>query len=69
LATEKLKRRIAKGSGVHARRCLGVCPETANFGEDVGPVAQQISIRNAAFCGFSPLFMRLVAVARIEALF
>jgi hypothetical protein len=35
----------------------------------LGPVAQQISIRNAAFCGFSPLFMRLVAVARIEALF
>jgi len=33
----------------------------------LGPVAQQISIRNAAFCGFSPLFMRLVAVARIEA--
>jgi len=35
----------------------------------LGPVAQQISIRNAAFGGFSPLFMRLVAVSRIEALF
>jgi len=39
------------------------------FAEDLGPVAQQISIRNAAFGGFSPLFMRLVAVSRIEALF
>ncbi len=35
----------------------------------LGPVAQRISIRNAAFCEFSPLFMRLVAVVRIEALF
>ena len=42
---------------------------TASFAEDLGSVAQQISIRNAAFGRFSPLFMRLVAVARIEALF
>jgi len=42
----------------------GVCPRRV-----LGPVAQQILIRNAAFCGFSPLLMRLVAVSRIEALF
>jgi hypothetical protein len=32
-------------------------------------VAQRISIRNAIGNGFSPLFIRLFALARIEALF
>jgi hypothetical protein len=35
----------------------------------MSPVARRISIRNAIGQRFSPVFMRLVAGARIEALF
>jgi hypothetical protein len=41
----------------------------ANFAADMSPVARRISIRNAIGQRFSPVFMRLVAGARIEALF
>jgi len=59
----------SEGRGVTRAAARAFARERAGFAEDLGPVAQRISIRNAAFCEFSPLFMRLVAVVRIEALF